>query len=192
MEPLPEQESASKEEKRMWTDRLGEILLPVLRAIVASYLTWDMRALRIGDVVEARDVNDEWFLGKIIGIRQLSMRVHFLGWHSAYDQWMSQFCSRDRRSPPSNSCLRSDGCRCSPAVRIREASQLCFFSQRGNLPLGSPPDEIIVGGRPATLQSLTYAADHFVCRVAFRDGRVASCRSAILPCSVPCTDSHFI
>lgn len=192
-EPLPEQESASKAEKRMWVDRLGEILLPVLRAIVASYLTWEVRALRIGDVVEARDINNRWYLASITEIEGLTLRVHFFGWDSAYDEWISQFCSRHRRigSISSGDCLESESCHCLLSIRIREPNQLCFFSLRIG-PGVTINDEIIVDGRPAIVQSFIRVDGFYAYRVAFRDGHIASCRSATLPCAVPCPDSHLM
>lgn len=180
-EPLPEQENWKKVDllvkARVWLFDLRNVLLPELIAIIATYLIWDTRCLRIGDVVEAMDLNNTWHLARITRIRPFALRVHFFGWDSMFDEWISQFCGRfSSRRPKVPSCIGSDRCRCCLFEQIREPKHLSFFLQTSragpNMQVG---EEIVVHHRPAIVQDITGACGcrQFVYHLAFRDGQTA-------------------
>ena len=53
---------------------------------------------KIGTLVEARDLHDNWYKSRIIEVDESNKRVkvHFFGWNSRYDQWFN-LCSNDLR-----------------------------------------------------------------------------------------------
>jgi hypothetical protein len=60
------------------------------------------KSWKVGTLVEARDLHDNWYKSRIIGHDELNKRVkvHFFGWNSRYDQWFN-LCSNDVRPLPS-------------------------------------------------------------------------------------------
>lgn len=56
------------------------------------------RSWKVGTLVEARDLQDNWYKSRIIQIDDTNKRckVHFFGWNSRYDQWFDLY-SNDLR-----------------------------------------------------------------------------------------------
>ena len=204
MEPLPEQ-AVETAQRKLAPGRIVQTacnLLPELAAIVASYIVWDLRCLRVGDVIEARAFlgEEEWYLATITEIQPLAVHVHFLGWSSLYDEWISQFCGRfivanpwasHGRQPTSN-CSHSDDCHCLMRTMIREPTDYWgLFCRRMSLQVG---DQIVVDHRPAIVQTIAHAlgTHEYYTYVTFPDGSISihsssSCRCSACKISSPLT-----
>ncbi len=60
--------------------------------------------LRVGSVVRARDLQDNWYKSRVIEVDEINQRakVHFFGWNSRYDQWFD-INSNDLKEIPAKS-----------------------------------------------------------------------------------------
>ena len=193
MEPLPEQ-AAETAQRKLALGRVVQTacnLLPELAAIVASYIVWDIRCLRVGDVIEARDREEEWYLATITEIQPLAVHVHFFGWSSRYNEWISQLCGRFivanpfayYHREPNSKCSNSDDCRCLIRTMIREQADLCFFCRTLSLKVD---DQIVVDHRPAIVQTVvqTMVTGEYVYQVKFPDGSIFTYSNSCCLCSV--------
>ena len=61
-------------------------LLPDLLAIVAAYVVWDVRAVRVGDFVEVSERKVGESLAVVTAIDLVDADVHFLGWPCRFDE----------------------------------------------------------------------------------------------------------
>ena len=170
MEPLPEQAEQSKKQRQALTAAVlasGCNLLPDLCGMVAEYIVWDMRFLRIGDVVLTNDFQGTRLLAIVTEIKTALLRVHFIGWPFRYDEWISHFCNRHalawlaQKHPPSTGHL--DGCRCSARPRILEP----FY-------LAPEPEAtvITVNSKPATVLAMTLDSGQPIYRVKVGDDHI--------------------
>ncbi|CAN0550697.1 unnamed protein product, partial [Ectocarpus sp. 12 AP-2014] len=49
-------------------------------------LSWSAHSLTVGDWLDARDSDGTWCVAQVVRIEGESMRVHFQGYHSRYDE----------------------------------------------------------------------------------------------------------
>ena len=70
---------------------------PAVELSVSKISSIDLNELKkswkVGTLVEARDLHDNWYKSRIIEIDEANKRVkvHFFGWNSRYDQWFNLF-----------------------------------------------------------------------------------------------------
>lgn len=57
-------------------------------------LELDERVFTVGQVVDAMDKTRNWHTACIVAVKDVTVRVHYTGWDSKWDEWIQLSSSR--------------------------------------------------------------------------------------------------
>jgi hypothetical protein len=64
---------------------IADNLILDVAGICMEYIIFDIKKLKVGDLIDARDILNHFYPARIIGKSSLGLLIHYIGWSSRWD-----------------------------------------------------------------------------------------------------------